>query len=123
MPKSLMKAPSAMLESASIEPIERSKPPASITKVRPMETTQRIAALVSSASMFPEVKKRSCVTEKATNRTTSRTRDGEEALPGCQPGEPPEREPSRREPGRTPVRGSAAPSRSLMRRRPSPRAR
>jgi hypothetical protein len=67
----LKSEPSATPVSASIAPSERSKPPAIITNVSPIETTQRMAALVSSASMFPLVKKRSCVSEKKMNRATS----------------------------------------------------
>ena len=70
---SFTNAPSAMLESASIDPTERSNPPASMTNVRPIATTHRIAALVSSASMFAEVKNRSCVMENVAKSPMKRT--------------------------------------------------
>ena len=100
-----------MLDSATIEPIERSKPPASMTNVSPIETTQRIAALVSSALMFPDVKKRSWVSVKTTKSATKQDEHREEALARRPPAQ------AAQWPGRT-ARGQR-PSRSLTRRPPS----
>ena len=55
-PHLFMKVAIAIPDSAITDPSERSKPPVSITKVRPIETIQRIEEPVSSASMLPPVR-------------------------------------------------------------------
>jgi hypothetical protein len=62
-----------MLVNASVEPTERSNPPASITKVRPIEVTQRIDDEFSSAERLSIVKKRSWVMAKTAIITASKT--------------------------------------------------
>ena len=60
-------------ERASSDPTDRSMPAVSTTNVMPIETTHRIETLVSRFSTLGDVRNRSCVSEKKTNRPISST--------------------------------------------------
>ncbi|CAB4750959.1 unannotated protein [freshwater metagenome] len=72
-PASFVNQPRPIPHRASIEPIERSNPPASMTNVSPSEATHRIDELVIIALMFSGVRNRSWVSVKNTSITTSST--------------------------------------------------